>query len=553
MRLSSLSLILLAACSGGAVPLGDKGTDDTSTDSGDSGDSADSTDSADSGDSGETGETGETDTGEPVVITGTATVAANEYNPFSAIVTVTVDHDAEVVVEYGEGAFDHATPAVSAHAGVPVEVVVLGLRAERSFGLHAVATYNAARWQSEDLAFTTEALDPYYPTCRPTFYETEDEYSPDEVVCTNGSGRGQYFYLCVDRWGEPVFAVRTNQNDSLMSMRPLRDGRWASTSFTNSKVAIFDPKGRQVSQYTPTWFEGRTRFEHQYVDSHELYQIPDGAWSGAIAFLTNSYEWFEDGSYKLGNGLIVMDPDTEEVLYDYSFHGELGDGVAMDEAMPYDRDGHGDYAQDWNHANTILWGADDDGREFLLVSLKSQDWIFKLYPDTDELAWALGWDGDFTLVDDIDAADPTPRPSLDWQYHQHGVVWIERDGPRYRLLMLDNGYPRHDEEDYRWDLTYSRILQLQIDEETMLADIDFEYGATSNRDNDWMFSSTCGNSELLPGEDAALTLMGESKTMLEVSYPEGEKRWALACTSSEWCEYRVHWYPSLYELDWDQR
>lgn len=552
MRPTLLALILFAACEPKPGAESPAGTDDSvppvDTDETDTQEETGETDTQ-----GETDTDPDPDTGEPIVLSGSATIAANPYNQFSALVTVTVDHDAMVRVEYGEGTIDHATPEVAVAAGVPTELVVLGLRGERTFTLGAVATAGvSARWDSEPMSFTTDPVPRNWPTCNASFRVDESEFDEDEVVCTNGSMSDySYMYMCVDRWGEPVLSIRTPDNDSLMSMRALRDGTWASTSFTESKVALFDQKGEQVAQYTPAWFTGKTRFEHYYVDSHELYQIPSGEWEGMLAFLTTSYEYLSGGDYKLGNGLIVFDPVLEEVLYDYSFLGELDDGESYDEKMPFSRSGYGDYSQDWNHGNTVLHGVEDSGREFFLISLKSQDWILKLYPDTDELAWALGFEGDFTLVDDIDAASPTEQRAVDWAFHQHGVVFLERGGPRSRLLMFDNGYPRSDESGYRWDLAYSRLLELRYDEETLLADIQFEYG--DPRGPNAFLSSTCGNTQLLPGDQAVIALDGEGKDMFEVSYPDGEKRWELSCSSVEWCEYRVSYAPSLYELTWDQR
>jgi hypothetical protein len=84
--------------------------------------------------------------------------------------------------------------------------------------------------------------------------------------------------------------------------------------------------------------------------------------------------------------------------------------------------------------------------------MKSQDWIVKLYPDKDELAWALGFDGDFTLVDDLDAASPVEMDAYDWEFHQHGMRFLDNEGPRLDLVMLDNGYPREDENGPNWNL-----------------------------------------------------------------------------------------------------
>jgi hypothetical protein len=490
----------------------------------------------------------------PVVITGESAVSGNAFNQFSAVVTVTVDQDADVVVEYGEGELTHSTPAARATAGEPLEVLVMGLRASRDYQLQARATLGESEWRGELLSYSSEELPVGWPTCTPTFTADESEFDPDEVVCTQGvTYAGQYMYYCTDYWGEPVFTMSSPGNDSLMSMRPLRDGSWASTSYTSSNVLFFDRFGEQTAGYAASYFGGDTRFEHDYIDSHELYQINSGAWDGAVAFLTNAYEWFDDGSFKLGNGLIVFDPVKREVLYDYSFHGELGDQIPMSEKMPYTRDGNGDYAQDWNHANTILHNADEDGREYFLISLKSQDWVFKLYPDTDELAWALGYDGDFTLVEDPTASALVERDPLEWHYHQHGLVFVEGDDDRLHLLMLDNGYPRHDGFRYRWDLYYSRIVQVALDEESMLAELEFEYGSSDYSDPSWFFSSTCGNSELLADGQRVMTLDGEDATMIEASYPEGEERWRMSCVTLEWCEYRVQWHPNLYETDWIYR
>jgi len=535
--------------------------DDTAatTDSGDS-DPADTADSGDSdsggSDSGDSdsggGETGETaDTAPPIVITGSITTRDNPDNPFSAFVTVTVDHDANVAVRYGEGALDHVTPYVAARAGVPVDVLVLGLRASRTFQMAGDAVEGDATWTGDPVEYTTAALPRGWPTVTPHFYVAESEYDRDEALCTNGDlTNGTNMYFCFDRWGEPVFSMRTADNDQMLSMNAMPDGTWAGTSISASKIAFFNAAGAETVEYNQLFFDGKTRYEHQYVDSHEAYPITEGIWAGDIAFVTDAYEYFDDGSYKLGNGIIVFNPVTRAVDYDFSFHGELGDQVAFSDMMPYSRTGIGDYTEDWNHTNAILHGTDPDGREYLLLSLKAQDWIFKLYPDTDELLWRLGFEGEFTLVDDIDAAEPVEQPGIDWAYHQHGMTMLSSSGGRTRLLMLDNGYPRHDDTGVRWDLYYSRVVEMEYDEGTMLASIRYEAGSTNGRSEDYFFSTTCGNTEMLPGDTSILVLDGENHQLREVGYPDGALRWTADVESREWCLYRAHWYPSLYETTW---
>jgi len=507
-------------------------------------------DDTDSEDTDTTGDTGDTDA--PAIIVGEMSVAPNPANPFSALVTVTVDHDADVWVAYGEGATDHETPRVRARAGEPTQVVVLGLRAERDFDLLGRAEQGASNWTSRPEQYTTPSLDRDWPECTPTFHAPESEFDDDEVVCTNmSSPNGALWYGCVDRWGTPVHTLRTDDNDSLMSMRKLRAGGWASTSLTSSKLAFFDETSAQIAQLGTPWLDGRARFQHDWIDSHEIYEVPGGTWEGQIAFITATTEWMSDGSYKNGNGIVVMDPALRTVLYDYSFHGVLGDEIAMDDAVPYDRPGYGDYYEDWNHANTLITDVDADGRDFFLVSLKSQDWIVKLYPDTDSVAWRLGYGGDFTLVDDIDAASPrTLDPTL-WPYHQHGITFVERLPGRYRLLMYDNGVGRIDAAgNQRWDLAKSRAIVMDIDETTMLAEVVWQWPELEDAR---LFSDICGNAELLPDDDAVLVLDGAYHHVTEVSYPAAERRWEMTCGSVEVCSYRMRYAPDLYSFTWDDR
>jgi hypothetical protein len=543
-----LGVLLSLACNGG----GGRGPQGLQPD--DSAPEVTDTGTPDSGDDSGTKDTGPTDTapkdtGEIAIITGTATVRDNPDNPFSAFVTVTLDLDATVSVAYGELELDHATPAVDVLAGVPTDILVLGLHAGTKVALRADAAHGLARWSSDPLAFTTAELPTGWPTCTPTFSVDETDVDPDEVVCTQGAlADGTDVYYCTDYWGEPVFSLRTPQSDSLMSMEPLMDGSWASTSFTDSKLVFFDRNGQVVETLRPSALSGATRFEHEFIDSHEVYQIREGKWRGGVVFITGAYEYLENGDYKLGNGIVVLDPTTYDVLYDYSFQGDLSDGVSMDPLLPYSRAGIGDYYQDWLHANAVLHGIDEDGREYFLVSLKSQDWIVKLYADTDELAWALGYEGQFTLVDDIDAKKPVELDPYQWPYHQHGMRFLDAKGPRLGLVMFDNGYPRHDEDGPNWTLQYSRFVEMTIDLDTSRAELDFTYGKIVGPDH--FFSSTCGNALLLPDGERAMGMIGESNTIIEVSYPDGENRWGMRCDNIDWCSYQVHWFPSLYETTW---
>jgi AraC-like DNA-binding protein len=81
--------------------------------------------------------------------------------------------------------------------------------------------------------------------------------------------------------------------------------------------------------------------------------------------------------------------------------------------------------------------------------VKTGDSLAVLVPDTDEIAWRLGFEGDFALVDDLDAVFPTFLSPLSWFYQQHGMVFVAHEGSRTRILMFDNGFPRNDAVAYR--------------------------------------------------------------------------------------------------------
>lgn len=487
----------------------------------------------DSADPGETSDSVDT-----TPLSADVAIGTNPDNPFSALVSVTPSAPSTVRLRYGEGAPDHTTPwfDVDGTALLPL----LGLHADRTYTAVVDVATDTEAWTSEPLPYTTEPVPPNFPVCTATFTAPEAEFGADEAICSNFQGSdGRHSYDCFDRWGQPIFSARTPTDDSLRSMARLADGSWAGTGFTAPKTVFLNQASQDYFEVQASYFEGRTRFPLDFIDSHELLEIPSGPWAGAVVFATNVSEDLEDGTYVVGNGFIVYDRRTDTVLYDYSFVGDTSDGVSNDPKVAYSRGGTGDYAGDWTHLNSMLYGEDPDGRAFFLIALKAQDWIVKLYPDTDEIAWTVGFEGDFALVDDIDAASPSGLSDPDWMFHAHGMSWVAHDGPRMRLLLFDNGYPRHDGDAVLWDHPYSRVVELDLDEDTRLASTPFVYAP------DDLFSSTGGNARLQPAGDSVLFLLSEANQAREVTYPDGAERWRLVCEyHGEWM-YRVTWFAAL--------
>jgi hypothetical protein len=484
------------------------------------------------------------------------TVGSNPHNPFSALVEVTANRDLGAVVEYGEaGSFDLATPEVSLAAGQPEEILVLGLRAELEYELRVVATDGVDSWSTSAAAFTPEPLPGDWPSCWVEFSVAESEFDSQEALCTHGiSGGGDWMFYCVDRWGVPVFRVQHPDNLGISMLRPLRSGAWAGLGSTDSMLMRFDARGELVEQWPPLFFSGLTRFEHDWIDMHDVLELTEGPWEGALAFLTACSDDVQGETLEAG-GIIVFDADTEQVLWDWCAHGAAGDGIPIDPLLDYDRETLGDDSSNWMHTNALLHGLNADDSQFFWLSAREQDWLIKIDVATDAVEWRLGYAGDFVLVEDLDDPSSPELPAVEWFFHQHAPDWVERAGTRIRFLVFDNGNVRADENGGVLDApTYSRVMEFAIDEQTRRASPVFEYGESDPANAGHFFSGGDGDADLSPDEDAVLFTVGWGRPSFigDISYPGAQERWRYACDVEADFEamYRVNYYPTLYDTAW---
>jgi Arylsulfotransferase (ASST) len=486
---------------------------------------------------------------------GEARFIINPDNQFSALVTVVLEQGAEVVVEYGaEDAFDRTTPSTTVAAGVETELLVLGLVAGVGHGMRVVATSGEQRWTSPSVTVTTPPLPSGWPACTVVSPVDPADFGEAEVVCTDGLlDQGTPIYYCVDRQGSPRYELRHPDGEQIRHVQVLSDGNLMAAGYSDEFVAIFDPAGRLLVEYDHFSFLGLTRFLHQWLDQHDAIEIIEGPWKGAIAFMTVALESVE-GEDQAGNGVLVVQPYSGEVLWDWSIHGELGDGVPIDPSLPYDRYGLLHHSGvEWLHANTLLHGVDEAGDQFFWMSLRAQDWIIKVDVETDAIEWRLGFEGDFDLVDDLDAASPTPLGPNKWMFQQHAPEWTARDGSRTRFLVFDNGnarpLPLPDGAE-----RYSRVVEFEIDEDTRRAAITFDHGSPDPLHPDHFASEAYGDADLLPGGetllfDAGLHNPERSAFLAEISYPGGVERWRYDCPDGP-SLFLLEFFPSLYEMTW---
>lgn len=487
-------------------------------------------------------------------------VRANEHNPFSALVEVTHDQDVSVHAEaWFKGELDHVTPAISLAGGGAGELLVLGLEADQAYELRVVAEAGGARWTSEPLSFVTDPLSAGFLEVETATQGDGSWFVDGEVFCTNGrrdepgDPDGWANQFCFDRDGVPRWSLEHENGDELLSLTATSDGGFAAVDDSNSLLALFDRRCAPIAEYVPLWFEGKTRFVHTWIDMHEVIELREGSWAGSLAFLTGAGDASPAAGDRLAYGLIVFDPATEEVRWDWSCHGELGDGEPIDPNLDYARvSPFEDEELDWLHGNALVHGLDDDGGQFFWMSLRHQDWIIKIDVETDAVVWRLGFEGDFELVDDLDAAEPqTLSPEL-WMFHQHSPEIVARDGDRTQLLVFDNGNLRPNASGvWDWDAEpYSRVAGFELDEARWRAAPIFSLGADDPADPDHFFSLIRGDVDLAPDGDRLLYLAGgeTSSFIAETTYPDGVELWR--ATLPEGFAFRVQYFPGLYDTTW---
>ena len=433
-------------------------------------------------------------------------VAENPDNPFSRILTISADAATSVQVVHEMG----TTPPQA-----PGEVLVLGLSADTTHALTVLADGQEAA----AVTVTTPPLSPGWESCA-----ASGDWRPEEVVCTNGRNADGATYFCADRAGEPVWSLSHPDGEIMLAVRSLPTGGFAAVGDTKSMVALFDARGALTAEITPLDLKGRTRFEHGWVDMHEVIAITEGQWGGAIAFLTATGDEVAQG-FRIAGGIVVLDPVTLEVLWDWSAHGVLGDDAPLDPALDYSRFGLLGEQPDWLHVNALVHRVRDDGGEEFWISMRSQDWIVAVDAQTDAIRWRLGRDGDWSGPDEA------------WFYQQHAPELRVVDG-ELRLLVFDNGTQRPGD-----DVERSRVVELALDEASRSVSVIGEV--------DGFFTAGNGDADLLPGGDRLQYVIGWSETpsIEEVGWPDGEALWRMDCPDADEL-YRSTFFPSLYERGW---
>ena len=165
---------------------------------------------------------------------------------------------------------------------------------------------------------------------------------------------------------------------------------------------------------------------------------------------------------------------------------------------------------DWTHSNNMLYSADDGN---LLLSMRHQNWIIKINflggkasgapTGSGDIMWRLGYQGDFKLIDTVDASGGSDPAN--WFYAQHGMNYFTQNTTGvFRIGLMDNGNDRVFTTGqvqcapYQGPKTqcYSTMPVLELNETNMTATM-----ITHFIQNDTFFSFFGGNADLLSNND----------------------------------------------------
>ena len=88
----------------------------------------------------------------------------------------------------------------------------------------------------------------------------------------------------------------------------MNDFGWLVVNHVHAELSFHNTwQEALVNELTAQDLQDKTRFRHTWIDMHEIIAISEGAWAGAVAFLTASVDEYDDQDI-VGNGIVVVDP-----------------------------------------------------------------------------------------------------------------------------------------------------------------------------------------------------------------------------------------------------
>ncbi|MBO4710446.1 aryl-sulfate sulfotransferase [bacterium] len=173
---------------------------------------------------------------------------------------------------------------------------------------------------------------------------------------------------------------------------------------------------------------------------------------------------------------------------------------------------------DWTHTNAA---STDDGKHFIYFDSRRLG-FYKMDTSTKEIVWKFGKNGNFTMLSDH--IYPWPDCPHDPKIREDGQA----------ILFYDNAWEER---------TYSRVIEYLFDEDTMSAEINFEFDGT-NLGRGW-FAPAWGDADYLENGNIFVTKgmvnPPENSSLFELTR-DGRVVWELYTEQNE--EFNVMVYNS---------
>ena len=258
--------------------------------------------------------------------------------------------------------------------------------------------------------------------------------------------------------------------------------------------------GQQVGRWSGAWGHGGTPVAAGALH-HEIALLGDDT------LLSLVHDVVEVDDFRVD----YTDPDvlqTADVLVDRAVRlaadGTIVAEVSLLDVLPPERIGfqslnrlHGGF--DWTHANGVAVDPVDDD---WVISARHVDTVFKVDPDTGEVAWLLANPTHWPADDE--ALRLKPVGEVLWPYHQHAPSF----GPSGELILFDNGNhratPGTGEVRLESDEAWSRVVAFDID----AARREIRQAWSFEPDGQRLFSGAEGDADWLPTTGHVLSLWG---------------------------------------------
>ncbi len=441
--------------------------------------------------------------------------------PLGALLTFTTKEPVTVSITVpGETPFTRSFPTASRKHEIPVLGLYPGTENEVGISL---TTKDGTTYQGTEVIKTID-LPATFPDIKVSTLDRSAMEPGFHLIDLLIGKQGKFlpYTLMFDDQGVVRWFMDLSENGQITyTPHRIKNGNWLYLNWVN--ILEVDDLGRTVKE-EQLW---------DIAGNHEVLELPNGnLLMGGSA----------KDSYVVRNGEQVATRFDHAVVWDRK-NNRPGKKWDMRQVLDVSRaifppDYGMDPATDWFHVNSITVDPEDKS---LLISGRNQG-VAKVDQDN-QLQWILapqvGWknagydqQGAPTSPYLLTAIDQqgNPYPSeiqegrasaddFDWPMGQHALSVL----PNGNLLLFDNGLRRH----FAPDLSYSKAVEFEIDEEAMTMRQVWQYGKERGKE---MSSPITSDVDALPQTGNRLITSGNVRgsgkpghaKMVEVTYPDNK-------------------------------